>query len=449
MIAFASLFLGLVVGVAPVTVLVEGPVAAVRFELDGKAVGTLTKAPWKLPVDFGPELAPHELMARAFDRGGREVGSSRQFVNLPRPPAEVEVVLERDEAGHPVAARYSGSSLVVFRPVRAAVTFDEKPLAAGEGSRVELPAYDPETRHVLSVELEFSETVRSRADVVFGGGAVSVARSELTAVAVRAAAGGGVPDAAALSGAIAQGGRALPVVAVEKGQALICVVRGPTVAQALKSLGAGGKTTLVDIPGGTTPGTRRLPQFDRDAGRFTLPLQVEDRLRFIWPIPRMPGAAPGAQVFDRSRDLTQADGGLHFLLTRVEHPGPYPRQFQLADAAAVAGLEATASGGRRAVVLVLGDETADASRHTPAAVRRYLAAIRVPLFVWSLKNPAFQPLARDWGAVEEVSTVERLEKAFERVKNELASQRIVWVEGRYLPQDISLSETAAGFELVR
>ena len=40
MIAFASLFLGLVVGVVPVTVLVEKPVAAIRLELDGRTVET-------------------------------------------------------------------------------------------------------------------------------------------------------------------------------------------------------------------------------------------------------------------------------------------------------------------------------------------------------------------------------------------------------------------------
>ncbi len=45
MIAFASLFLGLIVGVQPVSVLVEKPVTAVRFELDGKTVGRVEKTP--------------------------------------------------------------------------------------------------------------------------------------------------------------------------------------------------------------------------------------------------------------------------------------------------------------------------------------------------------------------------------------------------------------------
>src|SRR6266508_2948329 len=257
MIAFASLFLGLVIGVQPVAVLVEGPVAAVRLELDGQTVGRIERAPWALPVDFGGELAPHELVARAFDREGKEVGSARQFVNLPRPPAEVEVLLERDERGRPIAARFSGQSASAFRPARVTVTFDDRPLPAGESGRVGLPAYNPETSHVLTVEPEFSEALRSKADLVFGGGASSVARSEPTAVAVRARSPFQARRAAELTGALVRGGRPLPIAAVEEGPALVCVVRGPGVQVALKSLGSGGRTTLVQQPGTN----RRLPQF--------------------------------------------------------------------------------------------------------------------------------------------------------------------------------------------
>ncbi|MGH9365729.1 MAG: hypothetical protein ACRD1B_10780, partial [Thermoanaerobaculia bacterium] len=86
---------------------------------------------------------------------------------------------------------------------------------------------------------------------------------------------------------------------------------------------------------------------------------------------------------------------------------------------------------------------------SPAAVRRYLAAIRVPFFVWSLKSPATQPLASRWGAVEDVSSLPRLGTAVLRLKSELASQRIVWVQGRHPPQEISLSSAATGVELAR
>jgi hypothetical protein len=442
-IAFASLFLGLIVGVQPVAVLVEGPVAAVRFELDGKAVGRVAKEPWTVLVDFGAELTPHELVARALDAAGKEIGVQRQFVNLPRPPAEVEVLLERDVKGRPVAARYSGQSLIALRPARVDVRFDGRVLPADESNRVTFPDYDGEARHVLSVELEFSSAVRSKTDVVFGGLESGVARSELTAVAVRSASPEKILETGDLEGALLREARHLPVVAVEQGSAVVCVVRGPSVYQALKSLGAGGRTTSIRMPNG-----RRLPQFDRDASRQAMALEKEDHLRFIWPMPRS-GRDASAQLFDRSRDFAGSDGGIAWLLTRVEHPDQHPAEVRLADAAAVAGLEAAGSGSRRAVVLVLGDETADRSRHTPASVRRYLETIRVPFAVWSLKSPVTQPLAKDWGAVQDVSSAARLEKAVDHLKADLASQRIVWVQGRHLPQEITLSEKAAGIELAR
>jgi len=444
MIAFASLFLGLVVGVVPVSVLVEKPVAAIRLELDGRAVGRVTQAPWTLPLDFGAEPLPHELVARALDAEGREIGVARQFVNLPRPPAEVEVVLERDGKGRAVAARFSGQSLIATRPARVTAIFDGSALPAREPNRVALPEYDEAARHILSVELEFSPAVRSRTDVVFGGAEASVVRSELTAVPVRSTIAGRSPDVSDLAGALVRGGRPLPVVGVEQGPALVCIVRGPSVAPALKALGTGGKTTLLRQPDG-----RRLPQFDRDATRYEMALEKDDHVRFVWPMPRTLENSPGAQLFDRSRDFAGADGGIAWLLTRVEHPEQRPSEVRLADAAAVAGLEATAAGQRRAVVLVIGDEKTDDSRHSSGSVRRYLEAMRVPLYVWSLKSAATQPLAKVWGNVEEVSSAPRLAEALARLKADLASQHILWVAGRYLPQEITLSEKAVGLELAR
>lgn len=444
MIAFSSLFLGLIVGLLPVTVLVENPVASVRFEVDGRVVGRVARAPWTLPIDFGAEPLPHELVARALDKEGKEMGIARQFVNLPRPPAEVEVLLERDAKGRPVAARFSGQSLIASRPARVTVTLDGRSLELEESNRVALPEYDADARHLLSVELEFSSAVRSRTDVAFGGAGSNVASSELTAVAVRSSAPGRVLEAGDLEGALVREGHPLTVVAVEQGPALACIVRGPSVAPALKALGAGGRT--IWIPQGRG---RNLPQFDRDASRARAALEKDDLLRFVWPMPRFPAESPGAQLFDRSRDFHGADGGLPWLLTRVEHPEQHPPEVRLADAAAVAGLEAAASGGRRAVVLVLGEEKSDPSRHSPASVRRYLEAIRVPFFVWSLKSLATQPLAKAWGAVEDVSSASRIERAVEKLKAELASQRIVWVQGRYLPQEIALSGRVGDLELVR
>jgi hypothetical protein len=100
------------------------------------------------------------------------------------------------------------------------------------------------------------------------------------------------------------------------------------------------------------------------------------------------------------------------------------------------------------VVLVLGAEPQDASTHTPRAIRQYLEALRVPLFVWSLEGPAPRS---PWGDVVPITTRAQLRAAYAKLRESLDAQAVVWVEGRLLPQEIALapeSETA-GVELLR
>jgi hypothetical protein len=80
-------------------------------------------------------------------------------------------------------------------------------------------------------------------------------------------------------------------------------------------------------------------------------------------------------------------------------------------------------------------------------VKRYLGLLRVPLFVWSLEDSA--PERSPWGEVVAVGTRSGLRAAYARLRDSLDAQRILWVEGRYLPQEIALDPGAAGIELLR
>jgi hypothetical protein len=121
---------------------------------------------------------------------------------------------------------------------------------------------------------------------------------------------------------------------------------------------------------------------------------------------------------------------------------------RIADAVAVAGLQAMAQNRRRAVLLVLAGGEKDASRYDPTTVRRYLESLRVPLFVWTLGKPAPGSTAAAWGPSEDVSVVRNLYRAVAELRERLDSQRIVMVDGRLLPQSITLSPKALGIELV-
>ena len=443
MIAFASLFLGLMVGSRPVTVVVGAPVASVVFQLDGKEVGRLPKAPWSLDVDFGSEFSPHELVARAFDAHGGEIGVARQWVNLPRPPAEVEVVLERDAQGRAIAAHLTWQSVLGAKPTKVAVTFDGKPLALDESQRVALPAYDPAALHVLTASLEYPNDVRTRSDRVIGGGSATEAKTELTAVPV-ATKKAKAPKIEALRGRFrTKTGETLAVAAVERGPAEVLVVRDLDSKEAQRVLRrfSGRRPS-----GGGFTGTSRDPGY----GAEGMALDPDDRLRILWPVAsQVVDSGISNDLFESSHAFAGWMSDFRFLLTRVDYPGNTDRPRRYADAVALAGLRAFGAYARRAVVLVLGSGVADESLYKPEPVRRYLERLRVPLFVWSFAPAEKRPRAvAEWGEIADISTVSGLEHAVEKVHDELEHQSIVWLEGRHLPQDIELNGGADGMSLV-
>lgn len=437
MVAFASLFLGLMIGTLPVSVVVGDEVAAVRFELDGKPVGRVERKPWSLVVDFGREIEPHELIARAYDREGRELGLARQWLNLPRALAEAEFVLERGGDGTPKVARLVWASLLGPDPVAVRVTFDGRPLTLDADRRVTLPLYDPHTTHILSAELEFPANLRSRADVVLGGGSAGEARSELTAVPVALRDIETLPPPGSLQGWFTARGQELRVVAVEEGPANVVMVRHPSNDAAVERFASGG---------GPRRGAGMVQPADMT--RLETQLKRKDRINIVWPIARRFQASHAvAELFDMSRDYTSRDGGFLWLLSRLYFPLAAAVPLRFADAVAVAGLHAFGGCSRRAVVLVLGGPEKDASRYEPGEVRGYLGKIHVPLYVWSLNEGT--PAPSPWGAVVDVSTRAKLRKAVSRLRKDLETQQVVWLAGRHLPQEIALTERARGVALLR
>jgi hypothetical protein len=443
-IAFTSLFLGLVLGTHPVGVAVEGPAAQVAFEVDGRPAGIAGKQPWSADLDLGKDLAPHELVARAFDSTGREVARAEQWLNVPRPPSEASLLLETNAEGRAVAARLTWQSLLGTPPRSIELTFDGRPLDARDPARIALPEYDPDSTHLLSAQVEFSPAVVSRAGIVLGGRSRTDVSSELTGVPVRVAPGNALPPADSLEGWFRKGSAPVRAVAVERGPAFVLVVRDTDHSEALSKLGSGGHTVFERGMRGS------LPVYDPDYGRFQTRFDDADRVRFLWPrASRAPGTQTPTELFDTSRDFPGSFAGLHWLLTHVSHPLQKVGDQRFADAVAIAGLHAYAGYTRRAVVLVLGRHSEDTSRYAPALVRAYLAKIHVPLYVWSLDSRSVDRISAAWGHVDDTSTFAKLKTAFTAMRKDLDSQQMVWLEGRHLPQDIVLSERASGVELVR
>jgi hypothetical protein len=302
--------------------------------------------------------------------------------------------------------------------------------------RAALPVHNLRSLHILAAEVHFTPERTVRADAAYGGQFGSEVATELTAVPLHLRSGR-LPAPGKLSGWLNQGGRPLSVAAVEEGPAQLFVVRVPGPSEVARKLGSKG-----------------TPPED-----FEMRLDKEDRIRFLQSSPdRVEGSDEARDLFSLSGAYTALEGGLPWLLRRAgangdaspegaaETPGPEAKR--IAEAVAVAGLEVTTENRRRAVLLVLSGDERDASVYDAAAVRRYLAALRVPLFVWTLGKPAPGSFAASWGSTEDVSEVKNLYRAFENLRTELRSQRIVLVDGRHLPQSIVLGPAARGVGLV-
>lgn len=105
-LGFATLLIGLTFGRHPVELMVSPPVAEVRLLLDEREVSVLHGPPWVAHVDFGV-AGPHRLVAVGCDQSGAELARSVQWVNLPRPEADLDLVLERDAERRPEATSRS------------------------------------------------------------------------------------------------------------------------------------------------------------------------------------------------------------------------------------------------------------------------------------------------------------------------------------------------------
>jgi hypothetical protein len=431
-ISFATLLLGLVLGVQSIDLVVADSVTAVDVILDGEVVETLKGPPWRARVDFGSELEPHLLEVVALDRLYGELGRASQRVNLPRDPVEIEIVAEEGEGGRGSVAHVTWESLIGGDPSSTLITLDGQPLEPDDPSRVELPPYDPELLHLLRVELEFGGSAFSAAELVFGGSWVGSASMALTATAIELEGKTRVKSAEDLRGVFVSGEETLEVAVVEKDASEVVVVRTPAASELLAQMAP--SRVAVTLTGDPSAASQLQASARRDW-----------RAQFIWPVPRL-GGEEGQRfdLFPHSQHFTEEDTDLANLIVGVRPP-VLGGKVRLADAVAIAGVTAAASNRRRTVILVLAGAAADASEASPAVARRFLEHLRVPLEVWSVAEDG--AVAEGWGEAVDVSSRSKLDKALRRTFRALDSQRVVWLKGLHLPSGIQLSREAAGLRL--
>jgi hypothetical protein len=433
-VVFVSLFLSLTAGVQPIEVAVDGPVAEVEIVLDGKHVAIMQGAPWQMKCDFGDELVPHELTAIARDKEGKELARTSQLVNLPRDNVECRLLLFRDERRRPQSARLVWQSTEKASPDAIHVTLDGIEINGIDPHLFQLPSYNPDRSHFLSAELEFGATV-CRAESSFSGIESGEVRTDLTAVPIIVEEGAAEPTVESLQGLLRVRGESVPVVAVDNGGASLFVVRDRAAIVPLAELEEVGRRK--DSLRRKTINSQQSKAVRRTSG---------DRVVIINPQAKL-STEPGASgiIFPTSSSFNLTDKGLHWLMTRIAFTEETSNEQRLADAVAAAAVRAAATKARRAVLLVIDARVQDSSQFTPEAVVRYMQRIQVPLVVWQTGNP--KKATNVWGAGHMVGNYNVVLGATRELQNLLASQRIAWLEGQHLPNEINLSESAQGMRL--
>jgi hypothetical protein len=428
-IAFLTLLLGLTLSEQRIAVAVTEGVQQVELLLDGRVVSVMKRPPWSATIDFGTRLVPHRLLARAVDANGNELARAEQVVNLPRAAAEAEILLEREEALAPKRARLVWQSLEGRKPKQVELSLDGARIAVGSDLRAELPSLDIGRPHLLRARLVSELGVASDAELAFGGGLEGATATELTATMVRVRDPKRHVTTAEMEGSLTVRGSRPGVVAIDEVSGEVLVVRHPLEAQAAARLDPGGQSARRRLMvAGTTGNIEGMSAAIAPPGRTLV--------RYIWPVGSRTGKA---DLFPPSRTFAFATSeDFKRVLCDVGFPGSSP-QLRFADAAAVAGLRAVSSKRPRAVVLIVGARQSDASRLIPDQVRQYLATLRVPFYVWSLtgENEA-------WSEARDISTPAGFRTAFDELRGDLDSQRIVWLRGAWLPQEIELTAAAAG-----
>ncbi len=417
-IAFLTLFLGLVHGARPVALSAGPGVAAIELVLDGKSVARIAHPPWQADVDLGAALLPHHLEARGLAADGSQVAHTGQWINLPRPLGAAQILLEGD-AGEVRTAHVVATSFTGQQPTEIHLTIDDAPVALdAEGrAKVRLPAVG--AAHVLAARVLFPGDVEARKELVLTSDDASGVASELTAVPVRTPRQERPRRPDSLRGRFAAAGQPLEIATVQQEAPHVFIVRSPGFAQEF----------VMALNQIRRLGLWHTPDFNRPF-----------LFHYVSPAARVYKSPDGlAEIFDMTKGFPFAKPFYEMTLLPDMKPGPTgpPR---LADAVAAAGVHALGYQTARAVLLLLGaDATTDHSDFAPELVRAYLKATGVPLFVWTPGDPS---RFAAWGDVTQVNRPESLRSAEQRLTDDVDTQQVVWVRGRYLPQDITLAPAA-------
>ena len=405
MIEIITLLHGLLMGPMAIELRVPPETARVEVQLDDQVLAERTAPPWTLEVPFPEEPKPRRLTVTAFDTNGRTLDRQSRSLN-------VDMADCQPPGGAP--------------PQGATPFFIDLEPGAAELSAADMAGWFKVDGKAVDV-----------LDIVSGPVEIVVVQDPATQK---------IFDRLSLTFLRERAGLDPPrSVSDEANQELLLT--------AVNSLSLGAP----DL--GPSPEESAL----REAiwlWRQLISLELDGRIQFFWP-----SGPPIASLKDQT-DVFPFIGpynvGRTGLLWWLREAVKFQGELRLADAVAVAGYQVASRCRRRAVLLFESVWSVDASLLDAAAVRGYLRSVQVPLLVLRDLEHESTGVEADaaldperWGQVlvlhpwrDELRGHPALLKlgAFHsRVEQSLERQRIVWLAGRYLPQEIQFEAGRPGY----
>jgi hypothetical protein len=316
-------------------------------------------------------------------------------------------------------------------PSRITLSVDNRILELDNDAQFTLDETNQSSTRIVSAELEFPDNETARTVVAVGPGASGLVESRLTAVPIVLSNQHSKLELADLQGTIRVPIGEARIVAIDSSAARIFLIEDCT----------------------ATPHLRRAKATAERSKGWKNPFFVDSRIAgdrdVDKPQLRVVGTVPEHRQGQIFHTISAA-----FVLTRRPLPffavlknaelSPYQ---SLASATAIAAAEAAKTGRPRAVVLLLGAGTDNGIGCSPEEVIAYMHELRVPFFVWRSDPRPPSVESRRWGPGATASTWRELSANSKSVQKHARRQRVVWVEGAWLPNEIILENPPDGVRL--
>ena len=396
--------IGLVIGLFPVIVDLNGQPGPARLLLDGRQVCEVSARAPACMIDVGPDPRVRALDLERLDAKGRVVERIRRWINRPAAEGKIRAVGSCDDKRGHCEFELQWAHPTKLDPSSVTVSLDGRSVRKGTEPLVRFSFNPKRPPQVLTVEAAFPDGQRADFTQLLHGSYPEKAEASLHPVPVEVAPGAAGDD---LGARLRSAG--WKVRAIDEGETEILFVLQPKAISRFASA---------------------TSEIARNPAMFGGSLEGLGPLWFVVADESLALMQP-AVVGEHSKRWLPA------LITMSSRASL--ARIRTADAVAAGGYRLGGVPRRRIMVLVLGPRDffePDSSTLSSAQALEYLRRVGVPLVVWrmevrtsGIQPPALANLAlEEWPEGEWIRTSHDFPRAIARLRDVIDRQRLVWLE---------------------